>query len=260
MAALPGRVAGPTGATATGAPILNDQWFEEQVASARKGSAKLKVAAHMELRFALHSPITKSQIELLNAVQKSEIKTFGWPIGVTLESRSEDRPRPFADGIRAEIAIEKDTMMGRTSYDYWALRSNGDFYLLQNLFEDMRDEKKIFFNTRIVRVTEALLFAGNLYGNLGAAPDTRLSVRVAHDGLAGRTLTSASFNRHMFPKQAHDNESQVEIAVVLGSIRDSLVDDVRRILAPMFMLFDFTEFSDQVYTDIVRRFEKGEPT
>src|SRR5207249_4245539 len=100
-------------------PILDDQWFKDQAAAARSGAAKLKVAAHMELRFALHSPITKSQIELLNAVQKSEIKTFGWPIGVTLENRSEYRPRPFADGIRAEIAIEKDTMMGRVSYDYW---------------------------------------------------------------------------------------------------------------------------------------------
>ena len=31
-------------------------------------------------------------------------------------------------------------MTGRPSYDYWALRSNGDFYLLQSLFEDDRAE------------------------------------------------------------------------------------------------------------------------
>jgi hypothetical protein len=40
----------------------------------------------MELRFGLHDPLSKSQVDLLNAVRKSEIHTFGWPIAVTLET------------------------------------------------------------------------------------------------------------------------------------------------------------------------------
>ncbi len=44
----------------------------------------------------------------------------------------------------------------------------------------------------------------------------------------------------------------------LGRIRETLVDDVQRLTAPMFMLFDFKEFSSEVYRDIVRRFEKGD--
>jgi hypothetical protein len=55
-------------------------------------------------------------------------------------------------------------MTGRASYDYWALRENGVFYLLQSLFEDDRDANAIFFNSRLVRVTESLLFAANLLG------------------------------------------------------------------------------------------------
>jgi len=41
-------------------------------------------------------------------------------------------------------------------------------------------------------------------------------------------------------------------------MRESLVDDVRRIVEPLFMLFEFQEFGAAIYTDIVRRFEKGE--
>ena len=212
----------------------------------------------MELRFGLHDDIAKSQLDLLNAVRKSEIHTFGWPIGVTLENRDEYKPRPYGDGIRAEIAIAEESLSGRQTYDYWATRKNGDFYLLQSLFEDIRGEKLVFFNTRIVRVAEALMFASNLYANLGAPSDANLSVRVSHNGLAGRTLTSAGGNRRVLPRVSRESTSESEIVVTLGKMRGTLVDDVRRIVEPMFMLFEFQEFAESIYTDIVRRFENGE--
>jgi hypothetical protein len=212
----------------------------------------------MELRFGPHDELAKSQLDLLNAVRKSEIHTFGWPIAITLDHRDEHRPRPFADGIRAEISIAEESLTGRKSYDYWAARRSGDFYLLQSLFEDMRGEKLMFFNTRIVRVTEALMFASNLYANLGASPEANLSFRVAHRGLAGRTLTSAGGNRHVFPRISHESTCEAEIVVALGKMRETLVEDVRRLVEPLFMLFEFQEFNESIYTDIVRRFEKGE--
>lgn len=149
------------------------------------------------------------------------------------------------------------TLSGRQSYDYWALRRGGDFYLLQSLFEDSRGENEIFFNTRIVRVTEALMFASNLYLNLGVSPDAQLSIRVAHRGLKGRALTAVG-NRHMFPRTSHEAVAESEVVVVLGKMRETLVDDARRLVEPMFMLFEFMEFEPAIYEDIVRRFEKGE--
>lgn len=256
--AEPARVVGPTGVTRAGGQLLSEPWFEAESAIAEKGIAQLGLEGFMELRFGLHDDITKSQLDLLNAVRKSEVHTFGWPIGVTLENRDEYKPRPYGDGIRAEISIAKESLSGRETYDYWAARRNGDFYLLQSLFEDMRGEKLVFFNTRIIRVAETLMFASNLYTNLGAPPDANLSVRVSHKGLAGRTLTSAGGNRHVFPRVSREAISESEIVVTLGKMRETLVDDVRRIVEPMFMLFDFQEFSEPIYTDIVRRFEKGE--
>lgn len=256
----PPRIAGPTGRVTSGEALLEDAWFRTQAASATERVVKAGFSAHLELRFGPHSGLARSQIELLNAVRKSEIKTFGWPIGVNLESREEYRPRPFEDGIRAEVAIGGDTLSGSRSYDYWALRGTGDFYLLQSLFEDERADKVVYFNTRIVRVTEAMLFAANLYTNLGAAPETKISIRVTHRGLAGRRLTSSSPNRPILQATTTEHQSQVEHVVVLGQIQPLLVEIVRRITSPMFMLFDYTEFSEDVYSDIVRRFEKGEVT
>jgi TIR domain-containing protein len=256
----PARMVGPTGITRAGAQLLSEPWFENERSVAEKGLTQLGLTGSMELRFGLHDELAKSQLELLNAVRKSEIHTFGWPIGVTLENRDEYKPRPYGDGIRAEVAIAKEELSGRESYDYWAARRNGDFYLLQNLFEDMRGEKLMFFNTRIVRVTEALMFASNLYANLGASPEANISVRVSHRGLAGRTLGSAGSNRRLIPKLCHESTSESEIVVALGKMKASLVDDVRRIVEPLFMLFEFQEFYESVYTDIVRRFEKGEAT
>jgi hypothetical protein len=210
-----------------------------------------------EVRFGLHNGLNKSQVELLSAVRGSQINTFGWPIAVVLENRSECRPRPFGDGIRAELAFADH----RTSYDYWAVRKNGDFYLLQSFFEDTQDRNALFFNTRIVRVAEALMFADKFYTALGTDPDAKISARFTHSGLAGRTLKSAGPNRRLSTSPtSHEQVSETETVIALGNIHNALVDEVQRICAPMFMLFDFREFAPKVYEDIVRRFEKGEAT
>jgi hypothetical protein len=254
------RTAGPTGVTPSGELVVDDPWFGKEASVATNNIIKVKLSGHMELRFALHAEIRKSQVELLNAARTSQIRTFGWPIGIVADSEA-FRPRAYADGIRAELSIDKSAFSGRPSYDYWALRSNGDFYLLQSLFEDDRAEKKIFFNTRIVRVTEGLLFAAKLYGTLGVALETQISVRVIHRGLAGRELTSAGGNRSIWPSSSTKaDESQSEIVTTIGSIPQTLVDDVQRLTAPLFMLFDFKEFGDPIYRDIVERFAAGEST
>lgn len=253
-----GREVGPTGLTDNGTALLDGDWFEASRDHAVSAVSDLGFGGHMELRFGLHVPLNKSQVELLNAVRRSEIRTFGWPIGITLGNREEHRPRPSTDGIKAEISISEKGISGLPSYDYWTLSSNGDFYLLQTLFEDEKEENRIFFNTRIVRVTEALMFAGNLYSNLGTAPEAYLSVRVTHRGLKGRVLSSSTPNRDIMPGVSNEPEASSEIVTTLGTIRTTLVEDVTRLTAPMFMLFDFKDFGEPVYTDIVRRFEKGD--
>src|SRR5216683_6663317 len=245
----------PTAFSATDNKSLNDAWFFQEQARAQGLIAKINLTGYMELRANVSYPLSKSQIELLNAVKQSEIRTFGWPIGVTLENREEYRPRPYKDGIKAEVSIVEGD---RNSFDYWAARSNGDFYLLQSLFEDSRKPNQIFFDTRIVRVTECLMFIENLYGKLGVPLESRVGIQITHRGLKGRELSSASSNRHLFSRgSAEENESTSEVTTILGTMSETRVDDVRAILEPMFILFNFMEFNVSVYDDIVRNFERG---
>ena len=245
----------PANAPVTVDKSLNDRWFSDEKARAQGLISKINLAGYMELRADVLHPLSKSQIELLNAVRLSEIRTFGWPIGITLENREEYRPRPYKDGIRAEVSIAEGD---RISFDYWAARSNGDFYLLQSLFEDSRKANQVFFDTRVVRVTESLMFLESLYSKLGIPPEAKVGIQITHGGLKGRELNSASSNRHMFSRgPANENESTSEIITILGKMHETRVDDVRNLIAPMFMLFDFMEFNAAIYDDIVRNFERG---
>ena len=234
---------------------LKNSWFLQEETRAQELISKINLTGQMELRANVSHTLSKSQIELLNAVKLSEIRTFGWPIGITLENREEYRPRPYKDGIKAEVSIAEGD---RTSFDYWAARSNGDFYLLQSLFEDSRKHNQIFFDTRIVRVTESLMFIESVYKKLGVPPEARVGFQIAHKGLKRRELNSASHNRYMSSRgPAEEDESISEITTILGTMSETRVDDVRNIVAPLFMLFDFMEFNTAVYEDIVRSFEHG---
>jgi hypothetical protein len=252
----PARQVSISGATSSGRPVTEESWFNSQYASAEIGMSSLGLKAGMEIRSALHDPVAKSQIELLNAVRKAEIRTFGWPIGIVMENVDDYRPRPVADGIVAKVAIPEKSISGTPSYDYWYARNNGDFYLLQSLFEDQRTTDAIFFDTRIVRVTEALLFLSRFYENLGTPLEARVTVGITHRGLADRTLTSAG-NRHVFPRKTTAGTSITQVSDTVLGLRERTTNHVMQILEPMFMLFDFATFDRSIYQDIVSKFAAG---
>ena len=252
---LSARVVEPSGLTSDGTPVLGDLWFAEHETAARKGLRDFPGA--MELRFALHEPINESQIELLKAIQSAEIQTFGWPIGIVLDAE-EWKPKPVEDGIVAEVAItENDGISGSPSYDYWAIRKNGDFFLLQSLFEDQRREKVMFVDTRVVRVTEALMFCERLYKALGVADDAKVSIEVVHRGLAGRVLSVASSRRHILPAKSASDVGRAQVVVPVSDLGPHLTDYVVQIVEPLLMLFDFRQLNRKVYEGLVTDFANG---
>ena len=102
------------------------------------------------------------------------------------------------------------------------------------------------------------MFIENLYRKLGVPPEARVGIQITHRGLKGRELSNASSNRLMFSHgPADEDESISEITTILGTMSETRVDDVRNIVEPMFMLFNFMQFNAAVYEDIVRSFERG---
>jgi hypothetical protein len=102
------------------------------------------------------------------------------------------------------------------------------------------------------------MFAENLYSKLGTPPEAKIALQFTHKGLEGRTLTSASPNRSVFPRTSAETTSSSEVRTTLGAMKGTRMDDVRKVLEPMFMLFDFMEFQKEVYEDIVGTFERGQ--
>jgi|GEM_PF-1010062 len=238
------------------APAQTIPWDTEWVAAQREvamhGLSATGRKAFMEARFAQDPPKpSKSQHELNEAAREAPIQTFGWPIAVYLGNREKFRPYPRADGIVAEIATEG-------LYDYWAIRRDGDFYFLGSLFEDTRDSSKLFFNTRIVRVTETLLYCARLYARLGIDPTTPVNVAVRHGGLKGRFIDTSSPGPYFRPRAAaKEDEIEVEVKTSLQDIESNLVLLVKELVAPVFVLFDFFELEDSIYEEIVNSFVDG---
>lgn len=233
---------------------VQDDWLAQQKATADAGMKATSRSAFMEIHFAPAGTERFDLPKLRVAAEYAAIHTFGWPIGVFLHVDGK-RPHPRADGIAAEVTQE-----GRDAYDYWALRRNGEFYWRGTLFEDDRATGQIFFDTRIVRVTEALLYCGRLYNALGFDRLRVVAITIRHVGLKGRRLSSANPNRALYDERdpAHENESVVQLTVRLEQLESELVSLVKGVLAPLFALFDFFELHDRVYEDIVNRFVAGQ--
>lgn len=251
------RLAITSSTTGISRPSWDNDWIDKHRG---KAFADLQIAfqnsnpGFMELGFALSVDKPNfTQRVLLDAAREAQIDTFGWAIGVVLDSREEYRPHSTADGIVAEIH-SKDSR----SYDYWALRRNGDFYLLQSLFEDIQESGLIYFNTRIVRVTEAFLYCARLYNKLGIQTTSVVNISIVHGGLKNRVLKSAGGRSHLFQNSTTtENEVQTIVSPRLSTIEANLVNLVKEALSPFFMVFDFFEPSDYVYADIVNNFVAG---
>lgn len=215
---------------------------------------KTKHSTFMEIKLLLiDHKIPFSNKNLLDAANKSQIHTFGWPIGVMSIGHEQYGPKPKDGGIVMSPDTDKDDY-----FDFWALRQDGTFYLLKSLFEEKRASDKIFFNTRIVRITEALLYAVNLYKNLDISQDTKLRISIAHKGLKGKIL-SAVGNRFLHENRpAEENEVQTTVETSISDIENSLVDNVELFTKPLFEKFDFFELDRKVLEDIITRFKKGE--
>ena len=238
-------------------PVPDMEWVRTQRETASRRMAEAGITTYMEASFGIAAPKPdRSPSELLSAASASRIRTFGWPIGVFLDDVPEYQPRPRSDGIVAELNFGGDS----PEYDYWALRRNGDYYLRKSIFEDLQDPTAIFFNTRIVRNTELLLYALRLYDKLGIDPSTGFELELRYGGLDGRVLRATS-NRHISGSyRCTEDQITTSYNGSLQGVEASLTEVVKQLTAPMLGLFDFFELDDSAYQRIVAAFVDGRVT
>lgn len=235
--------------------VWDEAWIDRQRETATAGMKKAGYEGSMEVRSALEQKISADHKQLKQAAFEAPIHTFGWPIGIYMD-RDNARPKPRGDGIYAEVLGTH-----HPSYDYWALQRSGDFYFLGTLFEDESRTGELFFNTRIVRIAEALMYASHLYALLQVDESARVNIAIRHSGLKNRRLTSGASGRRLSVERiAHDDVSETQIRTTLSDLQANLLGHVKEVAAPLFNLFDFFELSDPVYSDIVANFLGGRVT
>ncbi len=244
--------------------LWDQEWLSKLRVTAVAGLQIHGMSSHMEIRSALlESNIKKSSKELVEAAQRAQIHTFGWPMGLVSPDPS-NAPYAAADGIVAEMYNEL-----HHAYDYWSMKHNGDFFLLRNLYEDTRTDPcnfgdatnrgLVYFNMRIHTITEALLHTARLYQQLGMSPTTGVAVAIRHSGLKGRHLSVIGSNFLTFPSGAsREDTDEHEIQTPIGEIESELVNHVKAFAEPLFMYFGFTEFQDSLYEKIVRAYVDGQ--
>lgn len=235
-------------------PGPSPQWFNDRQALAET------VREHVgpgwfELRAFIDPVLQVTKRSLLDAARAATIHTFGWPLGIVVNG--DGQPAPTGEGIAAEI---RGSRPNGASYDHWELRTDGSYYLITNLFEDHRDHPdRLYLDTRIVRITEALLFLGRLYTELGAPSDAIVHAQLTHGGLTGRHLATANPNRHIAAVyRSTTAESTTSIRTRLTEIEATLTDLVHSVAAPLLELFDFFDLDRTVSDDIVTTYAAGQ--
>ena len=231
-------------------------WRDTMRQKAMEGYSQSGFTAFVEAFAVLSYPrVNCTQTKLLNAANMSTIKTFGWPIGVMDMNVEHMRPRPIRNGILNSILFEKE------SYDFWALRGDGSFYLLKTFFEDMGEKNQLYFNTRIARTAEMLMYLFRLYKNLEVPEESTVTFSLRHTGLYGRYL-SATSSHPRFRKYGPATENNIESQIVVGlqGLEEATSQHVSELLSPAFILFDFFELPQNTYNEIVEGFKRGRLT
>lgn len=239
-----------------GIPDWNEKWFSlkrDQGISGFRSLVSGNISGHMEIRITLpNSKLDQTQQELLQVAKKCEIHTFGWPLGVVLD-KEKDRPRPETDGIYAEIAITPP----QWSYDYWAIKRDGSFYLLQSLHEDVGNKGQIWVSTRIYRITEAFLYSLNIYTKLGLDVLAPIAIRIEHGGLKNRLVGSPRFEHYWKEYRSDVGEISSEVFTSIKEIETNLVDLVGKVVRELFAVFDFFTVDGNELKKIVSAFKEG---
>jgi hypothetical protein len=233
-----------------------EEWFESNKVTASKGMQKLGIKTFMEVEVELPTLDLDFDGRILKEnARKSTISTFGWSIGVFLDNRLGCTPTKDSSGIHAEIAIKDDE---EVLYDYWAIHHNGAFYLKKSLFEDRRKPNQIFFNTRIIRITEVFMYINNLYSFFSVPSNEKIEVTIRHGGLKGRVLSSSSPSRSLLEKyKTEHDEVHTKIETTLDEINSNIVNVVEEFTKPLFVQFESFELPREVLEDIVVNFRNG---
>ena len=226
---------------------LDKLWIDNRQSEAFSDFTPLGNVPFMEVEMALvNSKLNIDQVDLLKLAEKAVIHTTGWPIGMVMHSHDK-RPKPNESGIVARIPSS-----GENCYDYWALKKNGQFYMLRT--EDVRKKGTLAFDTKIFRITEVLLYCASLYTSLGASSDSKVFISINHGGLKNCELSRDQGLSFSDSYKSEEDSVHSEIVTTIEEIKPNIIDLVEKIVKPLLVLFDFFCVPRNSLEEVVQKF------
>jgi hypothetical protein len=234
---------------------IDTDWLEKHRKAALEDLSATPKMGFMEVwHCCTDAPLSKDQRELRDAARQAVMRVPYWPIGIVPR---ELPPMPPNDGIFVTLSGYQSPGDGTsgTTFAYWTLNRSGDFYTLTSLREDDVSVAGECISPvgRIQRAAEAILHCARLYKALGVGPSAQVALAVRYGGLKGRrvTMPSSGENRHK------DEVSVPAITFRLDALDADLVELVKGLCEPLFVVFDFATVPDAYYRRIVADFAEG---
>ena len=227
-------------------------WLKEQGTYFRK---KLGNYGSLEVFHYLPNNYTEFSTESLkNALENSEMKRTGWPIGVYLTG-GETRPCPQEDGIKAEY---KDTP--HLILDYWYAKNLGEFYFSRNLDSDSghgeaKPGTSLYFDTLIWRVAESIEHCLAYYKNLDVDENEKVKLRISLYGLNNRILSAwnpgraITLSRYACAADKTSWETEISLRGLGANLDNMIYEAVKKLL----VMFDFFVPNKEVVQSIIEK-------
>lgn len=236
---------------------FEDIWLEEERRKTFSVINKLglPLLGYYEISFQLFQKISdRAQTELLKIAEKAEVRITGWPIGVVLHDDNL-KPNPELDGIRAIISSG--------SFDYWTLKKDGGFYFLRSYEEDV-DEKRnkrgenIYFDTRICRIVEAVMYCSRLYKEFNIGTEKEIYFSILHTGLKGRSIAASKPSKLIMRNwKCSVDEVTDNTTEKLANLMPNIKNIVFKFTHKLFAMFDYFDLKRRVSDDIIDKFIAG---
>lgn len=217
--------------------------------------------------YSLNEPSEQPSLsEFMRILEEVAGHETGWPPW-WVPSRDAIRPRPV-DGLiecwivepeGREDQVFKHLENGAHS-DFWRADPAGRMFLLRGYQEDGSPDKHepgsvVDLTLPVWRPGECLLHAERLAVRMGS---DRVRFMVRWDGLAARELISWTWERDVHPGRTSAQDTVTSfIDVEVALISDTLPELVRKLVEPMYAVFDFFKPPDSLYGEELSKLRKG---
>lgn len=201
------------------------------------------------------APEAPSVKDLMNNVEAAKRRETGWPMWVVLH-RADLKPYPI-DGDTVEAWLVTDEERHPSVADFWRASRKAQMYLVRGYEGDEEAAhagQALDFTIPMWRTAECLLHAEGMAAAWGV-PSAEIAFRFTWLGLNGRTLASLySPGRFIHPCVAKTDSAASSVTLRADEINVNLAVIVRRVLEPLYSMFDFASFEQSVFDGVVAEF------